>query len=90
MYFFFFTNNIDLVPAHESPAGFWRCPADQKARRLWYNNRPTTVEPCDMSHFKQVLTTPENTITYHNALCLSPQILHGVRQTQTADLQTGR
>ena len=22
------------------------------------------------------LTTPENTITYHNALCLSPQILH--------------
>ena len=23
-----------------------------------------------------VLTTPENTITYHNALCLSPQNLH--------------
>ena len=22
------------------------------------------------------LTTPENTITYHNALCLSPKILH--------------
>ena len=22
------------------------------------------------------LTTPENTITYHNALCMSPQILH--------------
>ena len=23
-----------------------------------------------------ILTTPENTITYHNALCLSPRILH--------------
>ena len=25
------------------------------------------------------LTTPENTITYHNAVCLSPQILHKPR-----------
>ena len=27
-------------------------------------------------HVASQLTTPENTITYHNAPCLSPQILH--------------
>ena len=30
-----------------------------------------------LSHFNDLQwTTPKNTITYHNALCLSPQILH--------------
>ena len=90
MYFFFFTNNIDLVPLTSLLLASGVAPLTKKPEDSGTTSVPPQWNHCDMSHFKQVLTTPENTITYHNALCLSPQFLHGVRQTQTADLQTGR
>ena len=43
-------------------------------RRVSGNSKTRSVVNCN--NICRELTTPENTITYHNALCLSPKILH--------------
>ena len=42
---FFFCHKQHRFRIPDESPGFWRCPADQKARRLLYNIRPTTVKP---------------------------------------------